>query len=71
VNRLGFSYDHAGNILVQEDVTSGGTGAEEVSYTREDDTGTVCGAYAGQVCTSTDGEGNTTTYEGQIRTGTR
>ncbi|NED97143.1 RHS repeat-associated core domain-containing protein [Phytoactinopolyspora alkaliphila] len=61
-NKLGFSYDDAGNILVQEDVTSGGTGAEEVSYTREDDTGTVCGAYAGQVCTSTDGEGNTTTY---------
>ena len=56
------SYDSAGNLTRVSDTTSGGTGATTVDYVRENAAGSICGAKAGMICSSTDGNGNTTAY---------
>lgn len=56
-------YDTNGNLTKITDTTSGGTGAVTNQYTYASATG--CPGTAGiigQVCTATDGNGNTTTY---------
>lgn len=70
-NTSAFAYDNVGNILSVKDTTattSGGTGATTSTFTYQAATvsattsPTQCGAKTGQVCTSTDGNGNVTTY---------
>jgi RHS repeat-associated protein len=61
-NKQGLSYDAAGNLTRVTDTTSGGTGAVTANYVRDNAAGSVCGGKAGMVCSSTDGNGNTTTY---------
>lgn len=64
-NSAAMRYDAMGNLLSRADVTSGGTGSS-VSYNYQRPagaaTGTDCGGKAGQRCTATDGNGNTTRY---------
>lgn len=60
-NSHSLTYDGAGNLTADTDTTAGGTGAS-TSYTYESAAGTVCGAKAGQVCSSTDGNGKVTNY---------
>ena len=62
-NTAGFTYDAAGNLTKKADITTGGTGAAVQQYTYENSSRTVCGGYAGQVCTSKDGNNNVTTYQ--------
>jgi RHS repeat-associated protein len=61
-NTASYDYDTAGNITATKDTTAGGTGAVSQRYTYDTANRTVCGGFAGQVCTSTDGNGNTTKY---------
>lgn len=61
-NTTSFAYDEAGNLTEQVDATSGGTAAVSFSATYEAADGSVCGGFEGQMCSSTDGNGNTTTY---------
>ncbi|MCW4384905.1 DUF6531 domain-containing protein [Salinibacterium sp. SYSU T00001] len=60
-NGKAFEYDAAGNLTKVTDTTAGGTGAVPEQYTYETN-GAVCGGFAGQVCTSTNGNGHTTSY---------
>jgi RHS repeat-associated protein len=62
-NKQLLSYDGSGNLTQVEDTTSGGTGTKPFKYTYENSSGTVCGGYPGQVCTSTDGNNRATSYE--------
>ncbi len=71
-NKATYQYDTAGNLLQQNDTTSS-TAKITAKYTYEtrnyatSTSGTpVCGGIAGQVCSSTDGNGNVTknTYDG-------
>lgn len=59
-----FDYDSSGNLVKITDTTTGGTGAATQQYTYAGSSGCTGspGAFAGQVCTSKDGDGNTTTY---------
>jgi len=70
-NTSALTYDAAGNTLSVRDTTgtaAGGTGAVTSAFTYQDavvsatTSPTQCGGKAGQVCTSTDGNGNVTTY---------
>ncbi|WP_380162058.1 RHS repeat-associated core domain-containing protein [Kineococcus sp. R86509] len=70
-NTSAFAYDNVGNILSVKDTTatgSGGTGATTSTFTYQAATAsattspTQCAAKTGQICTSTDGNGNATTY---------
>jgi len=60
-NTQSMTYDAAGNLTAKTDTTSGGTAAT-TSYTYETTAGTVCGGKAGQICSTTDGNGKVTTY---------
>jgi RHS repeat-associated protein len=60
-NKKSYSYDAAGNVNSVADTTAGGTTAT-VSYTRDTGARTLCGGFAGQICTSTDGNNNVTHY---------
>lgn len=57
-----FSYDSAGNLTQVTDTTSGGTGATPQKYSYDNASHTVCGGFAGQICSATDGNGNVTRY---------
>lgn len=60
-NKKQYEYDAAGNLAKQSD-TTGTTPTVEFERTY-DNNGTVeCGGFAGQVCTTKDGNGNVTTY---------
>jgi len=61
-NKKSYSYDTAGNINSTTDTTAGGTAAVTASYTRDTAARTLCGGFAGQICTSTDGNNNVTRY---------
>lgn len=61
-NTASYDYDTAGNVTAKKDTTTGGTGAVSQQYTYDTAARTVCGGFAGQVCTSKDGNGNTTSY---------
>lgn len=57
-----YDYDTAGNLTKVTDTTSGGTGAVAQTKVYEKSDRSVCGGYAGQICSTTDGNGNKTTY---------
>jgi RHS repeat-associated protein len=61
-NTASYDYDAAGNVTTEKDTTPGGTGAISQRFTYDTAARSVCGGFAGQVCTSTDGNGNITTY---------
>ncbi|GAB3617344.1 RHS repeat-associated core domain-containing protein [Okibacterium endophyticum] len=58
-NSKSYEYDAAGNPTK---VTNSTAGAVEHEYTYETSDRTVCGGFAGQVCTAKDGNGNVTAY---------
>jgi RHS repeat-associated protein len=57
-----YTYDSAGNLTKVTDTTSGGTGAVPEQYTYDNASRSVCGGFAGQICTAKDGNGHTTSY---------
>ncbi|MDJ0336751.1 RHS repeat-associated core domain-containing protein [Cryobacterium sp. PH31-O1] len=57
-----YDYDTAGNILASTDTTTSGTGAVTQRHTYQGTSGAACNGFTGQVCSSTDGNGKTTTY---------
>ncbi|WP_125131809.1 RHS repeat-associated core domain-containing protein [Microbacterium sp. 10M-3C3] len=60
-NKKQYQYDPAGNLTKQTDTTTS-TAVTEFERTY-DNNGTVeCGGFAGQVCTTKDGNGNVTSY---------
>jgi RHS repeat-associated protein len=61
-NGKSFQYDAAGNLLTATDTTASGTGATLQRYTYDTAARTVCGGFAGQICTSTNGIGGITKY---------
>jgi RHS repeat-associated protein len=61
-NTASYDYDAAGNVTAKKDITAGGTGVVAQRNTYEITDRSICGGFAGQVCTSTDGTGNTTSY---------
>jgi RHS repeat-associated protein len=61
-NTASYDYDAAGNPTKKKDTTSGGTGAVEFERTYDNWDRTVCGGWAGQICTAKDGNGNVTKY---------
>ena len=65
-NQKAYSYDPAGNITQVADSTIGGTAAVTQKYTRDTAARTLCGGFAGQICTSTDGNNNLTRYNYDI-----
>ncbi|GAA3663922.1 type IV secretion protein Rhs [Microbacterium marinilacus] len=60
-NTSSMEYDAAGNLTKQSDTTSGTTSVQQYAY--ENSSGSICGGFAGQVCTATDANGNVTSYE--------
>ncbi|PRY67166.1 RHS repeat-associated protein [Glaciihabitans tibetensis] len=62
-NTTGFTYDAAGNLTQAADTTTGGTGAVTAKYTYDTVNRTVCGGFAGQICTSTSGINGVTSYQ--------
>lgn len=61
-DKKAFTYDTAGNLTSSKDTTSGGTGVTSLAKTYEDSTGSICGGFAGQVCTATNGDKGVTHY---------
>jgi RHS repeat-associated protein len=61
-NTQHLTYDSLGNPMTATDVTPGGTGVTGQAVTREDALGSVCNGEFAQICTVTDGNGNTTSY---------
>ncbi|CAM98516.1 putative rhs related protein (plasmid) [Clavibacter michiganensis subsp. michiganensis NCPPB 382] len=61
-NTSSFDYDAAGNPTKKKDTTAGGTGAVEFERTYDNWDRTICGGWAGQLCSAKDGNGNTTKY---------
>jgi RHS repeat-associated protein len=61
-NKKSLTYDAAGNLTQEADTTTGGTGAVTQKYTYDTSARTVCGGFAGQICTSADGNNNVTSY---------
>ncbi len=57
-NTTEYEYDEAGNRTKES--KDGGAVAKEYTYDNADRS--VCGGFAGQICSATDGNGNTTTY---------
>jgi RHS repeat-associated protein len=57
-----YDYDTAGNLTKTTDTTSSGTGAVTQTKVYEKSDRSVCGGYAGQICSTTDGNGNKTSY---------
>ena len=62
-NKTNLSYDTAGNLLSALDTTNGATGGVATSSTYQGTNGASCGGKTGQVCSTTNGRGVTTTYE--------
>lgn len=60
-NSSSSKYDEAGNLTERSDTTEDGVAATH-SYTYENQSGSVCGGLAGQICTATDPRGIVTTY---------
>jgi RHS repeat-associated protein len=56
------TYDGAGNATTVKDTTSGTNSGVSDTYTYQGDSGVSCGGHKGQVCSSTNGNGNKTTY---------
>ncbi|MDJ0348394.1 RHS repeat-associated core domain-containing protein [Cryobacterium sp. PH29-G1] len=56
-----FTYDAKGNPTKVTDTTTGGTGSVPQQFTYEN-SGSVCGGFDGQVCTTKDGNNNTISY---------
>jgi RHS repeat-associated protein len=61
-NKKSLTYDAAGNLTQEADTTTGGTGAITQKYTYDTSARTVCGGFAGQICTSTSGINGVTSY---------
>ena len=61
-NNTGLQYDSAGN-LTTETANSGASSAVLAQYQYELPDGSLCGGITGQVCTSTDGNGHSTSYQ--------
>lgn len=64
-NKKQFTYDTAGNLTGTTSTTStdkSGSGAVSQLYTYEKSDRSVCGGFAGQKCSATDGRGKRTTY---------
>jgi RHS repeat-associated protein len=61
-NKQQYSYDAAGNITGTSSTNKSGTGAVAQSYTYEKSDRSVCGGFAGQKCSATDGRGKKTAY---------
>ncbi|WP_405987929.1 RHS repeat-associated core domain-containing protein [Streptomyces sp. NBC_00986] len=61
--KTSYSYDTAGNMLSSQDTTTGVSDGAKLSYTYQGDDGVAdCGGFDGQRCSSTDADGNKTTY---------
>jgi RHS repeat-associated protein len=71
-NKAAFTYDAAGNLTEAVDATTGGTGAVTAKYTYDTTNRSVCGGFAGQICTSTSAINGVTSYrydtEGNLTT---
>ena len=61
-NKKALSYDTAGNLTQVSDTTAGGSGSTPQRFSYDTATRALCGGFAGQVCTSTDGNNNVTRY---------
>jgi RHS repeat-associated protein len=61
-NTASYDYDTAGNPTKKTDTTSGGTGVVDFERTYEKWDRSLCGGWAGQLCTAKDGNGNVTKY---------
>lgn len=61
-NKSQYTYDSNGNLTGTKTTDSSGNGAVSQSYTYETAGGSICGGFAGQVCSATDGDGHTTNY---------
>ena len=61
-NGTSFTYDANGNPTTIKDSTTGGTGVTPFTYTYDNSNHSVCGGFAGQICSVKNGNGNTTTY---------
>ena len=61
-NKQAYTYDTSGNMTSAKDSTTGGTGVTPVTKTYENSTGSICGGFAGQVCTTTNGKSGVTNY---------
>lgn len=60
-NSKQYQYDASGNLTKQTNVT-GGNAQTEFEKTYDNSGRSVCGGFAGQVCTTKDGNGKTTSY---------
>jgi YD repeat-containing protein len=61
-NKKQFTYDTAGNLTGTTSTDKSGGGAVSQSFTYEKSDRSVCGGFAGQKCSATDGRGKKTTY---------
>ena len=61
-NGVSYSYDSSGNPTTIKDSTTNGTGVTPFTYTYDKADHSVCGGFAGQICSVKNGNGNTTTY---------
>jgi RHS repeat-associated protein len=61
-NKNQFTYDTAGNLTGTTSTDKSGSGAVSQSFTYEKSDRSVCGGFAGQKCSATDGRGKKTTY---------
>jgi RHS repeat-associated protein len=59
-NTSSMEYDTVGNLTKQTNTTAGSTSVQQ--YTYENNAGALCSGFTGQVCTSTDANGNRTSY---------
>jgi RHS repeat-associated protein len=61
-NSTGLTYDTAGNLTQAADTTAGGTGALTQRYSYDTSARALCGGFAGQICTATNGINAVTSY---------
>jgi RHS repeat-associated protein len=61
-NKKQFTYDTSGNVTGTQSTDKSGSGAVTQSYTYDKADHSVCGGFAGQICTATDGRGKVTNY---------
>ena len=59
-NEATYDYDSTGNLL---SVTDESTGVASFSHTREDSDRSVCNGFPGMICSTTNAEGETTSFE--------
>jgi RHS repeat-associated protein len=60
-NSRQYEYDTSGNLTKQTNTTGGGS-QTEFEHTYENSSRTICGGFAGQVCSAKDGNGKVTTF---------